>query len=205
MIKDVHVPPLYILGSSGHAQEVAAYAQEKDSKRQIFFVDDFEKSKSVISTVEYNRLLDLHGGESIMGAGQCTVRKRMRTQIRSPIATIIHPSAVVLGIVAPGCVIAPNAVIAPSATLDEHVLVNYNATVGHDTLIQTCSVVGPGSAIGGWCKLEACVYVGAGALVRERIIIQSGVTIGMGAVVIKNVPADTLVIGVPAKAKVQDL
>jgi UDP-3-O-[3-hydroxymyristoyl] glucosamine N-acyltransferase len=119
------VPPLCILGLSGFAREVAAYAVVLAPEREVFFVDHYDKS-----------------GTS---------------------ATVVHPSAVVMGQIAPSCVIASDAVIALNARLENHVVVNYNATVGHDTLIESLCVIGPGVAVGGWCRLTEATYIGAGA------------------------------------------
>jgi sugar O-acyltransferase (sialic acid O-acetyltransferase NeuD family) len=191
--------PLYILGSSGHAREVEAYARAVDPGRAVFFVDDSGVADNCVTVRDYHKRVAIDGGESIMGAGRCEVRREMLHEIVAPLATVIHPSAVILGSVAPGCVVAPGVVVGPNAYLGEHVLVNYNATVGHDTRVGHLSVVGPGSAVGGWCELGAAVYVGAGALIRERLTIQADAIVGMGAVVTKDVPAGVIVVGVPAR------
>jgi sugar O-acyltransferase (sialic acid O-acetyltransferase NeuD family) len=191
--------PLYILGSSGHAREIAAYARELYPGRPVFFVDDKGCGVPCISVHEYWERVEKDGGESIIGSGRCDTRRRMAAQIRLPLATVVHPSATVMGCIAPGCVVAPGAVIAPGANVGEHVLVNYNATVGHDCAIGPLSVVGPTVAIGGWCQLGEAVYVGAGALIRERLTVGNDAVIAMGAVVTKDVPAGAVAVGVPAR------
>ena len=193
--------PLFILGSSGHAREIAAYALLLDPQRAVWFVDDAGAEADCIPVREYLRRSREGEGESVLGAGRCEARRRMLSEIRPPFATIVCPTAVLLGQVAPGCVVAPGAVIAPHARLGPHVMVNYNATVGHDTDIGALSVVGPGAAIGGWCRLEEAVYVGAGALIREKMTIGRDAVIGMGAVVTADVPAGLVAVGVPARLK----
>jgi hypothetical protein len=191
--------PLYILGSSGFAREVAAYARLLAPERAVFFVDDYDQSGESLTAAQYVERLRGDGGESVLGAGRCEIRRKQLAELQPPFATIIHPAAVVMGEVAPGCVIAPGAVIAPNARLESHVVVNYNATVGHDTLIQRLSVVGPGSAVGGWCQLGEASYVGAGALIRERLHIGHDAIIGMGAVVTRDVSPEQVAVGVPAR------
>lgn len=195
--------PLYILGSSGYAQEIAVYARLATPERVIFFVDDTASSENSITVNEYSRCLSTNQGESILGSGHCEVRRKMLSQIKPPFATIICPTATVLGIVGPGSVIAPGAVVAPAAVLNLHVLVNYNATVGHDTEIEQLSVVSPGAAVGGRCYLEEAVYIGAGAVIRENLRISRDAVVGMGAVVTKNVPAGVVAVGNPARFRVK--
>ncbi len=195
------IVPLYILGSSGHAQEVAVYAKELNPDRLIFFVDKTMQGVDYLNIDEYLLRLSQDGGESIMGSGRCEVRKRMLQEIQPPFAIVIHPRAVVLGRVGPGSVVAPGAVIAPNARIQNHVMVNYNATVGHDTIVDDLSVIGPGAAIGGRCRLREAVYIGSGALVRENIQIEHDAVVGMGAVVTKDVSANIVAVGIPARFK----
>lgn len=196
-----NTPQLFILGSSGHAREIAAYALVVSPTRRIVFVDDTDSTRDCISQAEYLRRLGTEGGESIMGAGRCEVRESLLEQIRPPFATIIYPTATILGEIAPGCALAPGAIIAPNARLEAHVMVNYNATIGHDALVRSLTVVGPGAAIGGWCRIDLAVYIGAGALIRERLSVASRAVIGLGAVVTRDVPAAMIAVGVPAVFK----
>jgi len=193
------LPPLYILGSSGLARVIAHHAHAAAPLRRILFVDDRSQAEDCITVDQYYKYLARDGGESIMGAGRCEVRQRMLLEIRPPFATLIHPSAVVMGVVGPGCLVYPGAMIDPGANLDSHVLVNKNAIIGHDASIGSLSVIGPLSMIGGWCHLHEAVYVGAGALIRERLLIGSNAVIGMGAVVTRDVPANQVAKGNPAR------
>jgi sugar O-acyltransferase (sialic acid O-acetyltransferase NeuD family) len=193
-------PPLFILGSSGHANEIAVYARSVNPDRAVLFVDD---SVSGDSCITYQQYLDLipAGGESVMGSGRIENRRRMLEQIRPPFATIVHPSATVIGQLGPGCVVAPGAVLAARSHLAEHVLVNYNATIGHDSTVHRLSVVGPLAAIGGWVDVEEEVYVGAGAVVRERLRLGRGSIAAMGSVIVADVPPGLVAVGVPATLK----
>jgi sugar O-acyltransferase (sialic acid O-acetyltransferase NeuD family) len=194
--------PLYIFGAGGHARELSVYFRALDRSRAIWFVTPDPEGQDCISVDEYrSRLASGDVGESILGAGRCEVRMRMMPEMQPPFATFVHPSAVVYGSVGAGSVVAPNAVVAPGVTVKEHVLVNYCATIGHDTTIGAFSVVAPAAAIGGWCELEEAVYVGAGALVREKLHIGMGAIIAMGAIVTTDVAANTIMMGWAARER----
>lgn len=77
-------------------------------------------------------------------------------------------------------------------------LVNFGCTIGHEVQVGRGSVVNPGANISGGVILGDGVLVGTGAQVLQYLRIGAGATIGAGAVVVKNVEADTTVIGVPA-------
>jgi sugar O-acyltransferase (sialic acid O-acetyltransferase NeuD family) len=190
---------LFILGSSGFAKEIVAYAADVFPERKCVLVNDFSDDIGVISVSEYwNKVANLEG-LSILGSGRCEIRLKMMHEIKPPIAILVHHKSVVFGSVNPGCVVAPGAVIAPNAILSDHVVVNYNATIGHDCVIGELSIVGPGASIGGWCKVGKGVYIGAGALIREKLRIGDNAVVGMGAVITKDVPANMVAIGIPAR------
>lgn len=96
-----------------------------------------------------------------------------------------------------GNIIAPGSILAPNSKICDHVLVNYNATIGHDTFVGNFCVVGPNSSVGGKCIVGDGVYIGSGANIKENLIIENDCIIGMGAVVTKNVPKNSIVVGNP--------
>jgi len=100
-------PLLFILGPSGHAHEVAAYALALHPDRTIRFVDDHGAVEGCLTLAAYWEQAQSGRYESVMGSGRCEVRRRMRDQIRPPFATIVHPSATIMGEVGQGCIIAP--------------------------------------------------------------------------------------------------
>lgn len=86
-----------------------------------------------------------------------------------------------------------NTVIGKRTKIDNLVHVAHNVKIGSD-----CIVVAQ-SLIAGSCKIGNNVYIAMSASIRNGIEIGKNAIIGMGAVVTKSVPANTTVIGVPAK------
>jgi len=114
---------------------------------------------------------------------------------------IIHKSAVITnGVTTANSVnISPLSVIAQYATLHDFVTINRNVSVGHHTVIEAFSSINPGCNIGGNCHIGSGVTIGIGATVFDGITIGDNAIIGGGAVVTKDVKANTLVFGSPAK------
>ena len=76
----------------------------------------------------------------------------------------------------------------------------------HDTLLASILAnlgvheIGGGSAsISGNVKVGLGVEIGTSAAIRQGISLANGCGIGMGSIVVKDVPANTLVVGNPAK------
>jgi sugar O-acyltransferase (sialic acid O-acetyltransferase NeuD family) len=211
---------IFILGSGGFARELYGYlcalhhfprsAADPDRinrpvlDNEIFFVDDNNAGRNnVISSSEYySRIANNSAPESytMIGSGKSDIRLRMLKQARGKIMSLVHPAAHVFAKkLGEGLIVAPGAVIAPNVTLGKHVLCNYNATIGHDSVIEDMVVIGPNAAIGGGVTIESGVYIGAGATIKEGITIGKNSVVGMGAAVVKSVPPNLTVVGVPAK------
>jgi len=101
--------------------------------------------------------------------------------------------------------------------------VDYNVKIGENTMIEGMVYIPPLSRIGKnvfigpaaaltndpypASKKMIGVTIEDGAIIGSRAVIKAGVTVGknsvvaMGAVVTKDVPPDTVVVGIPAKIK----
>ena len=112
----------------------------------------------------------------------------------------IHPSAVVSPSAAygSGVTIAASAVVNACAVLGENVIVNTAAVVEHDCRIGDDVHIATGARLAGTVKVACGAYIGAGATIRECITIGQRAVVGAGAVVVKDVPANVTVVGVPA-------
>lgn len=70
--------------------------------------------------------------------------------------------------------------------------------IGHNCIIDPNTAMVGGSTLLGSVHLEDNVYI-ASALIKNQVTIGRNAIVGMGSVVIKDVKADTTVIGVPAR------
>jgi len=72
--------------------------------------------------------------------------------------------------------------------------------VAHNTVIGRHAAVIADAMIGGSTRIGDYAWVAPSASLRDRIVIGDRATIGVGAVVMRNVPDDGTVIGLPARA-----
>ena len=85
--------------------------------------------------------------------------------------------------------------------LAEDVLVNFNATIGHDTVIGAHSVISPGVQLGGRISSGKRVMFCIGACVLQRRSIGDDSVISAGAAVWTDVPENVTMVGVPAVSR----
>lgn len=115
--------------------------------------------------------------------------------------TAIHPRAHLSSGVQVGrnVVIAAGAIICTQVKIDDSAIINTGAIVDHECRIGAGAHIAPGAALAGRVQVESGAFVGLGARVIQRLTIGSFATVGAGAVVLEDVPADTAVVGVPAR------
>lgn len=114
---------------------------------------------------------------------------------------VIHPTVIMSDYVKMGIdiIICAGTILTVDIVIANHVIINYNSTIGHDVVInEYCSIM-PNVSISGNDILGIGVFVGTGARLIEKITIGQWTTIGAGSVIIKDIPSDVTVVGVPAK------
>ena len=118
-----------------------------------------------------------------------------------PFGTITHPTAslAVGTTVGDGSVLLAQVVTTAPMAIGRHVVVMPQVVFTHDDVIHDFTTFGAGVRLAGGVVVEAGAYVGSGALVREHVTIGAGALVGMGAVVTRDVPANEVWVGNPAR------
>jgi sugar O-acyltransferase (sialic acid O-acetyltransferase NeuD family) len=98
-----------------------------------------------------------------------------------------------------GNIIASGARLTNNIVIENFNLFNLNCTVGHDTRIKSFNVINPLASISGEVEISDCCLIGTGANILQQLKLQSYSIVGAGSVVTKDVLANEIVVGIPAK------
>jgi UDP-N-acetylbacillosamine N-acetyltransferase len=203
---------LAIIGAGGHGSVAYDCAKISHEYESVFFLDsNYPRKKNhkglpIVDTFENFISASPLGIDYFVAIGDNQARKKLCETIialKYPLATLIHPQAVVSDDVqiGAGALIMPGSVINTGTTLGTGVIVNTCASVDHDNEISDFVHLAPGTRLAGGVVVGECSMVGIGAIVVQNICIGSSVIVGAGATVIHDVEASAKVVGTPAKKK----
>lgn len=202
------VRALAIIGAGGHARVLADCA-EQAGWSAVHLYDGSDGPAPTGPWVVYGRpeaLLDnLTAYEGvIVGLGANAERLAWLDRIAArggPVVSLHHPHASVSShaVVEPGTAVLAHACVCIGSRVGRGGIINTNASVDHDTVLDEGVHVSPGAAIAGGVQVGARTWIGIGAAVRQGVVIGDDAVVGAGAVVIRDVPDGTTVIGVPAQ------
>lgn len=144
------------------------------------------------------------GIAAVCAIGDPRARRKIVQQLEGKgvaFVALLHPSAqiseyVTLGV---GGVISANAVVTTQVSIGNHVIINANATVSHDAVLEDFVTLAPGVQVTGGVCVEYGAELGANSVVLPRKRIGRGAVVGAGAVVTRDVQANTVNAGVPAR------
>jgi acetyltransferase-like isoleucine patch superfamily enzyme len=84
-------------------------------------------------------------------------------------------------------------------SIGNFVSINRLVALGHDCVLGDYTSIAPLASISGNVLVGQGIDIGTSAVIRQRLKLRDGCGVGMGSVVIRDVPANTLVVGNPAK------
>ena len=205
-----------IIGASGFGREVMDVATAAGYVDFVFLeasdghepIDGFPVQ---IETPERIADLSAAGWHFAIGIGTPGPRRKIAARLRDcHCPALIHPDAsfgrnqLAVARQAVGLVVAAGARLMNRIQIGQHCVFSLNATIGHDTIADDFATVMPGVNISGNVHLGEGCYIGTGAAVihgdnARKLSIGANATVGAGAVVIRDIPAGTTAVGVPAR------
>jgi sugar O-acyltransferase (sialic acid O-acetyltransferase NeuD family) len=209
--------PLVIIGCGGFGREVHdvvdAINELKPTWNLFGYLDDRPDQVNVFRVESRNSKI-LGGTDWVMtapkevqfviGIGTGKTRRIIDERLRSAgftAASLVHPAAT-LGHdvrIQPGVVICAGVRATTNISLGRHVHLNINTTVGHDCTLDDYVTVNPLVAISGGVTVGTETMLGTHSAILQNLALGERSIIGAGSCVVKDVPDDTLVKGVPAR------
>ncbi|GAA4043126.1 hypothetical protein GCM10022409_31380 [Hymenobacter glaciei] len=204
---------MLIVGAKGFAKEVLEVLYQGTAPAAVAFYDDLSPGLPtalfgvfpVLRTLEEAQLWLAHDPAFALGVGSPRVRRHLAEKMRSlggVLTSTVSPKATVGrfgNVLGEGCNVMSGAVLTSDITLGEGVLVNLNCTIGHDVVVGDYCELSPGVHLSGHAVLGPNCVLGTGAVVLPGVHIGANTIIGAGSVVTKNVEADVVAVGAPAK------
>lgn len=197
---------LVIYCAGGLGKEVIALARSVSRWDNIIFVDDVTEAEyhADAKVYRFEQLQDYPDAvEFVIASGEPAGREKLYHKIKEagyPMATIYGLGCSVLPgtSIGEGCILY-NSLISADVVIEPNVLLNTKVVIGHDVVIGSHSVLGYNSFIGGGAIIEDRSYIAPGAMIRDRIRVGADSIISMGAVVLRNVNANSIMLGNPAE------
>lgn len=204
---------VYILGAGNHATELSEYIgatpnfsiegyivnvedQNNHSRfeQRTLFIEDFLTQVSPSNDIKI-----ISGFSDLKRKPFIELLEQKGYQF----INVIHPHSYISPsiTIGTGNCIAPNCVINTNVSIANHCIINANCSVSHDCVIENYATISPGVTLAGNVRIGENVFIGSGATIIPNITVARGAYIAAGACVTKDVPADVMIAGVPAKIK----
>ena len=205
-----------IYGAGGLGRETVLLLQQINLRSQEwnllgFYDDSIQKGTSIGNVQVLGGVDELNRVPEplniVVAISDCSSRKSVVTRIINShihFPVIIHPTCQAgddknqLG---KGCILTAGVILTTGIQLEDFVILNLAATVGHDVRIGRFSSVMPGCSISGNVKIGECTLVGTGARILQNLSVGNHCKIGAGAVVTQHFGDGKTIVGVPAYEK----
>lgn len=205
---------LAFYGSGGCGRSLIPIAKEDYKNSTIIFVDDYNKSKQIngIQIINFKQLISLslkNNVKVIVSIADNNARLKIVKKLKKNklnCAQLISNKSTIMDFVkiGEGAVISPYVTLGSNVKIGKHFHANLYSYIEHDSEIGDFVTLAPGVKCNGYVKIEDNVFVGSGAIIingnsKRKIIIGKNAIIGAGTVIVKNVKANSKIVGNPGR------
>lgn len=206
---------LYIVGAGGFGREVLWLVNRINEKEKVWdiqgFIDDnkslhgkTENDYKILGGCEYLKNLN-EDVYVVISIGSAKIKEKIAEKLKEysnvHFAILIDPSVIMSEKVkiGEGTIICAGTIITVNIEIGNHVIINLDCTVGHDSIIEDYATILPSVNLSGNTITKKYTTIGTGTKVIQGITIGENVIVGAGAVVIRNVEDNVTVVGNPAR------
>lgn len=205
---------MLIIGAKGFAKEILEICSQNGELTDLSFYDDLNTDIGNLLYDEFPILNSLEQAKNYfhktdkrftIGIGNPQLRFKMYKQfikIGGEFTSTISTNALISKhdvIIEEGCNILTNSIFSNGVRIGKGTIVYYNAVITHDCTIGDFVEISPSVNVLGHVIIDNFSEIGANSTILPNIKIGRNATIGAGSVVTKDVPDNSIVVGVPAK------
>jgi len=204
---------IIIVGAGGFGREVYLWAKDSFSKDQYRIKGFLDDNPRILNNynMDIGIIGDLDGYEIkkqdrfVFAIGDIDVKKHLVTKLKEKGAkflTLIHPTAIVANTakIGQGVIICPFVTVSDYVQLGDFVMMNIYSSCGHDAKVGDYCILSPYATLNGFVILEDEVFLGTHSTIIPYKKIGYKSKISANSVVMRDVPANKMVFGVPGKA-----
>lgn len=204
---------IIIIGAGGFGREVYLWTKDSFPKDQYTikgFLDDnprildnYDIDISIIGNLDNYEIKNQD--RFLFAVGDIDIKKSLIVRLKrrgAKFLTLIHPGAIVANTakIGEGVIICPFCLVSDNVLLEDFVMMNVYSSCGHDVKVGSYSILSPYATLNGFVILEDEVFLGTHATVIPYKKVGCKSKISANSVVMRDVPANKMVFGVPGKA-----
>ena len=205
---------MLIIGAKGFAKELLETVCQIDLDEPVAFYDDLNDDLPDLLFGRYSIIRNLEDAERYLnnecrkfalGVGNPVLRYRLAERFRTmggELTTVISPFAHIGrwgNMIGTGSNVLTSAIIESNNRIGAGNLIHVKVLVSHDVTTGDFCEISPGVNLLGSVSVGDFCSIGTGACILPKVKIGDNVVVGAGAVVTKDIPGNSLVVGVPAK------
>lgn len=208
--------PLLLIGAGGFSRETAEAVRAVNAVHETWdllgFLDDNpQRQGTLISGLPVLGPIDMAhdhpDAQFVIGTGRpdnYVSRRAIAERLGfadERYATIVHPTATLGSTcsIGRGSVVLAHVDLTVDVAIGRHVALMPQTVLTHDVHVDDFATIAAGVRVSGSSHIATGAYVGSGALIREGITVGARALVGMGSVVTRDVPAERLWFGAPAR------